>query len=90
MALVKCAECQNDVSDKAAACPKCGAPVGKPSLPEKPKAKQTVGGVLLGSFMMFIAMSIFFGPAVGAMIGVVMAVLGFLMMIAKTAEEKKR
>ena len=27
MALIKCEECGNEVSDKAAACPKCGAPV---------------------------------------------------------------
>lgn len=27
MALIKCSECQNDVSDKAIACPKCGAPI---------------------------------------------------------------
>lgn len=27
MALSKCEECGNDVSDKAAACPKCGAPI---------------------------------------------------------------
>jgi len=26
MALIKCAECQTEMSDKAAACPKCGAP----------------------------------------------------------------
>lgn len=27
MALVKCAECGKEISDKAAACPNCGAPV---------------------------------------------------------------
>lgn len=27
MALIKCAECGNEISDKAAACPNCGAPV---------------------------------------------------------------
>jgi cytochrome c biogenesis protein CcdA len=27
MALIKCAECGNEVSDKARACPRCGAPV---------------------------------------------------------------
>lgn len=27
MALIKCAECGKEVSDKAAACPNCGAPV---------------------------------------------------------------
>ena len=27
MALIKCPECNNEVSDKASACPKCGAPL---------------------------------------------------------------
>jgi ribosomal protein L7/L12 len=27
MALIKCPECSNEVSDKAAACPKCGYPI---------------------------------------------------------------
>jgi uncharacterized paraquat-inducible protein A len=27
MALIKCHECDNSVSDRANACPKCGAPV---------------------------------------------------------------
>jgi RNA polymerase subunit RPABC4/transcription elongation factor Spt4 len=29
MAMIKCAECGNDVSSQAAACPKCGAPPPK-------------------------------------------------------------
>lgn len=31
MALIKCSECGKDVSDKAAACPNCGAPVVSPA-----------------------------------------------------------
>ncbi len=27
MALIKCKDCNNDISDSAASCPKCGAPV---------------------------------------------------------------
>lgn len=27
MALIKCSECNNEVSDKAISCPKCGAPI---------------------------------------------------------------
>ena len=27
MALIKCSECGHEVSDKAASCPKCGAPI---------------------------------------------------------------
>jgi len=33
MALVKCGECGEQISDKAAACPKCGAPATKPKAP---------------------------------------------------------
>ena len=31
MALIKCSECQNEISDKAAACPNCGTPVNTKS-----------------------------------------------------------
>lgn len=27
MAMIKCGECNNEVSDKAVSCPKCGAPI---------------------------------------------------------------
>lgn len=30
MALISCSECRREISDKAAACPGCGAPVQKP------------------------------------------------------------
>lgn len=33
MALITCPECGNQVSDKAAACPKCGAPIAAPPKP---------------------------------------------------------
>jgi len=31
MALIKCSECESQISDKTAACPKCGAPLEKES-----------------------------------------------------------
>lgn len=31
MALIKCGECAAEISDKAAACPKCGNPIGRSS-----------------------------------------------------------
>jgi hypothetical protein len=36
MALIKCAECGREISDKATACPQCGAPVAKPLPPGVP------------------------------------------------------
>lgn len=44
MALVKCKECGNDVSDQAPTCPKCGAPVP----PTASAAKRIAKGVGLG------------------------------------------
>lgn len=38
MALIRCKECGTEVSDKAAACPKCGAPIN-PSKPVAPAKK---------------------------------------------------
>jgi hypothetical protein len=43
MALVKCAECGNDVATTAQACPKCGAPPNAvPPAPPAPKEKTSV------------------------------------------------
>jgi len=36
MALIKCSECGRDISDKAAACPGCGAPVSPTSNKQSP------------------------------------------------------
>jgi len=46
MALVRCSECDNEISDKAAACPRCGSPTVSPQpaaanpplKPQQPKA----------------------------------------------------
>ena len=36
MALIRCMECSGDVSDRAATCPNCGAPVDPASAPQAP------------------------------------------------------
>ncbi|MFZ6773026.1 zinc-ribbon domain-containing protein [Undibacterium sp. SXout7W] len=48
MALINCSECNAEVSDKAAACPKCGNPISKiPVVTEKstPWVLYTLGGI---------------------------------------------
>lgn len=52
--LVQCAECENAISDAAAACPQCGHPQSKPEIiptPRKPRSKWMpfvyVAGVIL-------------------------------------------
>lgn len=37
MALIKCPECNNTVSDKAAACPKCASPIAPTANEQRPE-----------------------------------------------------
>jgi DNA-directed RNA polymerase subunit RPC12/RpoP len=55
MALIKCHECGNQVSDNAVACPKCGAPV-MVHLRRRQKAYL----IRLGISLLFAAIVIFF------------------------------
>lgn len=41
MALIKCPECGNEVSDKAASCPRCGCPINVVSNPAMIRFEQT-------------------------------------------------
>src|SRR5690349_8247462 len=54
MALIKCSECKAKVSDKATACPQCGAPVVVKPKPKKPEANAATVGcaivLMLGLF----------------------------------------
>lgn len=61
MALIKCGECGREVSDKAAACPQCGAPVAGPAptpiqLPpfQPPQKKKSNVGCLTTIILLFI------------------------------------
>ena len=51
MALIACKECGNQVSDSAAACPKCGAAVAK-----KSSAGGCLGGFFKWSFVVFLGL----------------------------------
>lgn len=54
MALIKCGECGNQVSDKASSCPKCGAPISENiqvvevATPPKSRSVAIVLALLLG------------------------------------------
>ena len=64
MALVNCPECNKEISDTAASCPGCGAPVEtKPAQPRAPRAPQkkkpggcavTFAAVFIGFIVLFI------------------------------------
>jgi len=45
VALIDCEECGEQLSDKAAACPKCGAPLARPSIRGQ-KVKQLFTGII--------------------------------------------
>ncbi|MDB6040693.1 MAG: Zinc-ribbon protein [Verrucomicrobiales bacterium] len=47
MALIKCPECSNDVSDKASSCPKCGYPIQSAIPLQTPDLKLLVTQCLL-------------------------------------------
>jgi len=62
MALITCTECGNQISDRATACPKCGAPAEAASQPTKvapakkfqmPVRNATVYDILLSVLMPF-------------------------------------
>lgn len=59
MALIKCRECGTEVSNKAAACVKCGAPVKRPAS----KAAETVAGLIVVGLVGWILVQIFGGTS---------------------------
>ena len=74
MALITCADCGNQVSAKAASCPKCGAPVSggdTPARTEMPtKANQPVRVVRAGFRWEIIG-------GAGVIVAVIMGIAGF-------------
>lgn len=60
MALISCSECGREVSDKAAACPHCGAPVAdmapQPVNPPSPKENPLTKNRGCGTFLVFLFM----------------------------------
>ena len=60
MALIKCVECEQEVSDRAANCPKCGCPVQLAVPLQSIAKKSSWGSGMLGAVIMlitFIALS---------------------------------
>ena len=84
--LIKCTECQREISDQAPACPGCGAPIKKAvgdvqtvELTGKTwKMRQIVGAVLLGIGIVLLFGS---GSDGGRVIGIFMAFGGICVYI---------
>lgn len=97
MALINCGECNKEVSDKASACPSCGAPIQavtvKPSLWDSfsqssgPKEVVVRGtdvayeGRKLGEGLMMMVMALFLHPAF-AFVGFWLICFGLMMSMA--------
>jgi len=52
MALVRCGECSREVSDKASACPNCGAPIDVESAVRAPNEISFINGEFVGTSQM--------------------------------------
>ena len=86
MALVACPECTRELSDKAAACPHCGAPVAsQPAaqvcgrcgtrLVAMEKAAKVSGGGIFGALLFLIGLGVMFG---NALVGIGLMILAIL------------
>ena len=85
MALVKCPECGNEISDTAASCPKCGYGIKKSTVTveatgKKWKALQFLGplAVIFGIIMLIIALATMNGEPI---IGVILLVLSIILIV---------
>lgn len=82
MALIKCGECGNEVSDKAAACPKCGAPIAAPTggneAASAPKTVKRAGGAweAVGTLLIIASIPACISDNTG--VGGVLALVGFV------------
>lgn len=62
MALITCTECKTEISDKAASCPKCGAP--------RPKSHTLIKALMIGAtaaFVLFLIVATLAGNSPEAM-----------------------
>jgi len=87
MALIKCAECGKEVSDKAAACPGCGAPIAAVSPPQVSLAPASharvtrTGAKWEGIGFVLIVIGIVVGMAASPTLGWVAALAGVVVFI---------
>jgi len=78
MALVKCPECSNEISEEATSCPKCGHPVAK--LKAKSTGQATLAVLLgLGAFWLWFGPRLYFiFPMDSAIFGAILVLYGVI------------
>jgi len=63
MAIIACSECAHQVSNLAATCPHCGAPIAAPSAKPKRRSKRSVLGILIAlAVLCLIAATLWYLP----------------------------
>jgi len=80
MALVKCTECGKEVSDKAAACPGCGAPIAPVATPQVARVARQ-GGKWEAAGFVLIVIGIVLGIAIDPRLGWLAGVVGLVVFI---------
>ncbi len=85
MALIKCSECGKEVSEKAATCPNCGAPIASGqeiSIDPKSHARVTrTGAKWEGIGFILILLGIIIAIAANGILGGIIAFAGFVIFI---------
>lgn len=71
MALIKCPECSGQVSTAAAACPKCGAPIGSPGIQTPLATIQRTSKQLKAQWALFLV-----ATCIGAVVLIGVATMG--------------
>ena len=88
MALIECSECRRQVSDKAASCPGCGAPIAQTaaspilvSQAARPVKVERTGGTWEAVGFLFIVAAIFIGIAGSGTLGGILGTIGFVVFL---------
>ena len=79
MALVRCSGCGREVSDKAPACPNCGAPLTL--VPDSVRRTTRAGGKWEGIGFALVALGIVIGVVSNRALGSVVALAGVVLFI---------
>lgn len=80
MALLKCTECRKEVSDKAAACPGCGAPIAAAPAQQVARVARQ-GGKWEAAGFVLIVIGIVLGIAIDPRLGWLAAIAGLVVFI---------
>lgn len=87
MGLIKCPDCEREVSDRAPSCPNCGAPIAaaEPVLTTQQTAKRFKGAEAIGAVVLMIGIVLLFLPGAesGTLgVGVLLSTVGIIVTLS--------